>query len=104
MKFYKFTVLFEKEPGTKETYNVSVPALPGCLTFGESLTHAEYMIQEAMELYLSTLLDEGELIPADKKVRIKKGVIVKQMVVAVKQELSAGVVDYGRETAYPAVA
>lgn len=104
MKFYKFTVLFEKEPGTKSTYNVSVPALPGCLTFGESLTHAEYMIQEAMELYLSTLLDDGETIPTDKPVRAKKGVVVKQMVVAVKQELSAGVMDYGSEAAYPAVA
>ena len=104
MKFYKFTAVFEKEPGTKGTYNVSVPALPGCLTFGESWQHAEYMIQEAIELYLSTLLDDGEPIPADKKVRVGKGVIAKQIVVAVKQELSAGMVDYGRETTYPAVA
>ena len=91
MKFYKFTVFFEKEPGTKNTYNVSVPALPGCLTFGESLPEAEYNIQEAMELYLASLLDEGEKVPSDKRATIKKGVIMKEMVAAVKQEVSAGI-------------
>ena len=91
MKFYKFTAIFEKEPGTKETYNVRVPALPGCLTFGEGLSEAEYNIQEAIELYLTVLLDEGKLVPNDKRVRLSKGAIRKEIIVAVKHEVSAGV-------------
>ena len=91
MKFYKFTAIFEKEQGTKETYNVQVPALPGCLTFGESLSEAEYNIQEAMELYLSVLIDEEKEVPCDKKVRASKGAISKEILVAVKHEVSAGI-------------
>ena len=91
MKFYKFTAVFEKEPGTKETYNVKVPALPGCLTFGESLSEAEYNMQEAIELYLSVLLDEGKEVPKDKRARLSKGAISKEILVVVKHEVSAGV-------------
>ena len=94
MKFYKYTAIFEKESGTKETYNVQVPALPGCLTFGESFSEAEYNIQEAIELYLSVLIDEGKEVPMDKKLRVPKGAISKEILVAVKHEVSAGISTY----------
>lgn len=73
MKFYTFRAIFDPEPETPGTYNVSAPALPGCLTFGESLAEARYNIREALELYLETLLEDGIVIPRDKKVKAPKG-------------------------------
>ena len=94
MKFYKFTAVFEKEPGTKETYNVMVPALSGCLSFGRSLSEAEQNIQEAIELYLSVLIDENKKVPKDKKVKLSKKDIAKEILVTVKHEVSAGIPSY----------
>jgi len=68
MKVYKFTAIFTPEKDEKNIYTVNVPALPGCITFGESLKEAMYNIREATELYLSCLLEDGETIPNDKKV------------------------------------
>lgn len=90
-KFYTFTALFEKEPGTKETYNVSVPALPGCLTFGESKRQAEHMIQDALTVYLESFLEDGQAIPPNKGVKTKKkDSYTKDIVVGIKQEVVVG--------------
>jgi len=90
-KFYTYTALFEKEPGTDDTYNVSIPALPGCLTFGESKKEAEYMIQDALNLYLECLIDDGESIPANIPAKSKKkDSYTKDVVVGLKQEVVTG--------------
>jgi len=36
-------------------FTVNVPALPGCVTFGESIEHAMEMAKEAIELYVESL-------------------------------------------------
>lgn len=90
MKIYKFTVVFEPDKEKKGTYNVFVPALPGCLSFGDSLAEAKYNIREAIELYLSTLLEEDEPIPKDKKVRVLKDAKVKEIIIGVDYEIKAG--------------
>lgn len=90
MKVYKFTVIFEPEKGEKDVYNARVPALPGCLSFGESLPEARYNIREATELYLSSLLEEDELIPPDKKVKAPKNAKIEEIVVGVHYDIKAG--------------
>lgn len=90
MKVYKFTVIFEPEKGEKDVYNARVPALPGCLSFGESLPEARYNIKEAIELYLSSLLEEDKLIPIDKKIKVSKNVKVEEIVVGVDYDIKAG--------------
>ena len=90
MKLYKFTVVFKPEKDQKGVFNVSVPALPGCLSFGESLTEARYNIREAIELYLSTFLEEDKAIPKDKKSKHPKNAIVEQITVGVDFEVKAG--------------
>jgi len=53
---------------TKETdgaYTANVPALPGCITYGENIEHAIEMAKEAIELYIETLQAKGEFIPDD---------------------------------------
>ena len=48
MRTLKYTVIFE--PATEGGYTVVVPALPGCVTEGDTLDEARKMTTEAMEL------------------------------------------------------
>ena len=50
---------------TKEynLYNVSVPDLPGCFTFGETLPEAIEMARDAICMWLCDAEDKGENIP-----------------------------------------
>jgi antitoxin HicB len=58
----KYTVLVSREGAA---YLVSVPALPGCHTFGYSLEEALANAREAIELVILTLQDRGEPIPEE---------------------------------------
>lgn len=60
-----YKILLHKEP--EGSYTVSVPALPGCITYGENVEHGIQMAKEAIELYIAELKDKGEEIPDDKE-------------------------------------
>ena len=59
----RYTVVFEQEPDGG--YVVTVPALPGCVSQGE--THAEALanIREAILAYVEALKIAGDPIPTD---------------------------------------
>lgn len=63
-----YTIVVEREtdPAFVGYYNVRVPALPGCLTYGKSLKEAVANAREAVEGYLATLKDEGKPLPEDR--------------------------------------
>ena len=61
MLTYKIHLQKEEEGG----YTVIVPALPGCITYGEDVDEAISMAKEAIELYISELKDRNEPIPDD---------------------------------------
>jgi len=44
-------------------YDVSVPALPGCFTQGDTFEEEAEMAKEAIELYLEEIQSRGEHIP-----------------------------------------
>ncbi len=46
-------------------YSVLVPALPGCVTQGETKEEALAMAREAIELHLESLRDHGDPVPLD---------------------------------------
>ncbi len=58
-----YKILMNKEPEGK--YTVTVPALPGCITYGNDVDHAILMAQEAIEIYIEELQSRGEDIPDD---------------------------------------
>lgn len=60
-KTYK--ILLTKEP--EGAYTVTVPALPGCITYGDNIDHAISMAKEAIEVYIENLREKGESIPDD---------------------------------------
>jgi predicted RNase H-like HicB family nuclease len=46
-------------------YSVSVPALPGCHTQGDTLEDALANAREAIQLYLDDMVASGETIPEE---------------------------------------
>jgi predicted RNase H-like HicB family nuclease len=42
-----------------------VPSLPGCISQGKNREEALANIQEAIELYIKTLIEDGEPVPED---------------------------------------
>ena len=61
-KVFQYTAVFEPE---EIGYSVTIPALPGCISEGDSFEEALSNIKEAAELYLEDL-KEGE-IPREEK-------------------------------------
>jgi antitoxin HicB len=59
-----YTVVFEPDPDDGG-YVVTCPALPGCITEGETLAEARSMAADAIQLYLETTLADGGSPPAD---------------------------------------
>jgi antitoxin HicB len=60
----EFTIILD--PDTKDGgYTVTVPALPGCITEGDTREEAIANAKEAIELYIESLLADGEPIPND---------------------------------------
>lgn len=62
-KILKYTAVFE--PAEEGGYLVSVPALPGCLTQGETIKDAQKMAKDAIDGYLAVLKEEGLEIPKE---------------------------------------
>jgi predicted RNase H-like HicB family nuclease len=60
---YSYKIHLHKEP--EGGYTVSVPALPGCITYGDDVDEAIAMAKEAIELYIEELQERGEPIPDD---------------------------------------
>lgn len=58
---YKLHLAPESEGG----FTVVVPALPGCITCGDTFEEAVEMAKEAIQLYLMELKENGEPIPDD---------------------------------------
>ncbi|MEP6647506.1 MAG: type II toxin-antitoxin system HicB family antitoxin [Saprospiraceae bacterium] len=58
-----YKLLLRKEP--EGGYTVMVPALPGCITYGDNVDEAISMAKEAIELYIEELKDHGEPVPDD---------------------------------------
>lgn len=63
-RILEYTAIFE--PAEEGGYVVSVPALPGCVTQGETFEQASIMVKDAIDGYLSVLKEEGEDIPQER--------------------------------------
>ncbi|MCQ3935512.1 MAG: type II toxin-antitoxin system HicB family antitoxin [Chloroflexi bacterium] len=58
MDALSYRVLLRKEP--EGGFTISVPSLPGCVTFGETLEESVSTAREAIELYIESPLKHGE--------------------------------------------
>lgn len=58
-----YKIRLQKEPDGG--YTVTVPSLPGCITFGNDIDEAIAMAKEAIELYIESLVEHGEELPTE---------------------------------------
>jgi predicted RNase H-like HicB family nuclease len=56
----RYAVVYEKSGNGWGAY---VPDLPGCVALGFSLDETKLLIQEALEIHLRSLREDGETIP-----------------------------------------
>src|SRR5712691_6655422 len=56
-----YTFVFNPEP--EGGYTVTCPALPGLVTYGESLAEARTMARDAMEGLIEIMREKGEAVP-----------------------------------------
>ena len=59
----RYTVIFEQEQDGG--YVASVPALPGCVSQGDTRAEALSNIREAIQLYVDDCRDAGDPIPTE---------------------------------------
>lgn len=65
MKRYTYTVEIHPADPDETGYWVSVPALPGCFTQGETYEEALTNAEEAITGYLEALVKDGQPIPEE---------------------------------------
>lgn len=59
----RYTVILEREEDGG--YVVSVPALPGCVSQGDTRSEALNNIREAIELYVEDCREAGDPVPTE---------------------------------------
>jgi len=75
-------------PETVGGYSVIFPDLEGCITEGDSLTHALEMAQEALGLYLVSLEENKRTVPSASEINtreIKQGEFINLVMVELNQ-------------------
>jgi len=63
MKQLNYTLIIKPEP--EGGFTVTVPALPGCVTYGATVEEAKTMAADAIGAYLTSLRKHREPIPHD---------------------------------------
>ncbi len=63
MNILRYNVIFRPEP--EGGFTVTVPALPGCVTYGKTLAQAKEMVIDAIKAYLTSLKKHNDPIPSD---------------------------------------
>ena len=63
MKTYSFSIIFE--PEDEGGYSVYCPALPGCVSQGESYEEALANIRESITGYVKSLIQDGLPVPEE---------------------------------------
>jgi predicted RNase H-like HicB family nuclease len=64
MSKYHCTIILHPDP-EEGGYTVTMPALPGSVSQGESLEEALAMAKDAIRLYVESLRADGEAIPEE---------------------------------------
>lgn len=65
---YIYPAIFEQN--NDNSYTITFPDLPGCISEGKSLANAIYMAQSALTQWVEYLSDEKEIIPAPSEIKM----------------------------------
>ncbi len=73
-KIFSYTVLFNRAP--EGGYCAFVPALPGCMSQGETFEEAQKNVKDAISGYIEVLQEDGDDIPIEHEEHIAATVMV----------------------------
>jgi len=73
-KILKYTAIFE--PAEEGGYNITIPALPGCVTQAETFEEAKKMAKDAVKGYLAVLKEDKEPIPIESEEHIEVKILI----------------------------
>jgi len=60
MRVLSYRIILKPEP--EGGFTVTVPALPGCITYGSNIEEAKEMVRDAIGVYLESLKKHSEAI------------------------------------------
>lgn len=63
---YSYTIILEPDPD-EGGYTVTVPALPGIVTQGETIEESIAMAKEAIQCHIEGLIADGEPVPEERE-------------------------------------
>lgn len=63
MNILRYNAIFRPEP--EGGFTVTIPALQGCITYGNNLSEAKKMARDAIKTYIASLKKHNEPIPSD---------------------------------------
>ena len=66
MSEHQYTIVLQPDP-EEGGYTVTVPALPGVVTQGETLEEAIVMARDAIQLHIEALIADGEPVPEEQE-------------------------------------
>jgi predicted RNase H-like HicB family nuclease len=61
----RYTVVLIPEEGETGRYVAYVPAIPGCVTYGDSIDDALAMAEDAAATMLASIVDHDEFVPTE---------------------------------------
>ena len=65
MQILRYTIVLQPEPGGG--FTVTVPALPGCITYGRNLKEAKRMALDAIGAYLASAKKHHEPVSSERE-------------------------------------
>lgn len=74
MSKHAYRVHLEPEP--EGGFTVTVPALPGCVTWGQTYEQALEMAQECIEGFLEALVKANQPIPEEPAAALTEGLVL----------------------------
>jgi predicted RNase H-like HicB family nuclease len=60
MRPMRYAIVIEKGPAN---YSAYVPDLPGCVSTGRTLDEVKRNVQEAIELHIQGMIEDGDPVP-----------------------------------------
>lgn len=58
-------IVFELEPENEGGFTITVPSLPGCISYGKTIDESLEMIRDAMKGWIQVAKEEGLDIPEE---------------------------------------
>ena len=82
MNTYTFRIIIE--PDENDTYHGFVPVLPGCHTWGKTISETKKNLKDAIKAYIASLIADKKPVPKEAGFEFFETITEKELKVAAK--------------------